>query len=658
MPKVPQARPYFKVDGNATASPGGLNTTQVWNAYGFSKLHCLMTGPSDWNFVNLCGYGQTVAIVGAYDDPTVGSDLATFDAQWGLPACTEADGCLSKAAPQGVPAASSTWALEDSLAVEWVHATAPGARIVLVESRSADLSDIMGAVGYAENGTGAGAVSMGWGLAEFPNETMYDNYFSRAGTVFFAASGGSGASYPAASPGVVSVGGTTLYTGTSGMERGETAWAGGGGWHSLYENEPDYQMTYDIQGSDRRAVPDVSYDADPATGFAVYDSTPYLNQTGWFRVGGTGAGAAQWASIAAISDGEGAKLSSDRDLASSELYTAATGTLYASNFRDIVTGTSGKNPATEGYDLATGLGSPQVWGLVSFLSPKPTVPSAPAGLEVNASDRSVTLKWQPPSFGGGLPVTRYSVYRGSSSGGEMFLISMPPANQTYTDPDLENGVSYYYYITAANAKGESVASNEVYGTPDTRPSAPEGLAATLTDGTVYLTWSPPPSSNGSPLDKYTLFRGTESGLEVPLKSVSGRSLSCTDSPSGGHRSYYYYVTATNGAGQSIPSNEASVTEPPTAPSAPQDLEASGVPQGIKLSWKVPGDDGGSPVAKYDIYAGMSSGEEIFLSSVPYNVQNYTNYYLVNGVTYYYYVTAVNSVGQSEGSDEVHLSPGR
>jgi subtilase family serine protease len=235
------------------------------------------------------------------------------------------------------------WALEESLDVQWAHAVAPGAKILLVEAKSASGSDLLSAVNYAKSQPGVVAVSMSWGGAEFSGESVYDSTFT--GPAFFASSGDSGAgvSWPAVSVNVVGVGGTTLTISSTTLT--ETAWSGSGGGVSVYEPKPAYQGAL---SPSTRAVPDVSYDADPATGFPVYDSVGYQGVTGWIEVGGTSAGAPQWAAIYAIG------------------HTATNGAMYAdasvpatytAKFRDIVAGTNG-NPAGVGYDLATGLGSP------------------------------------------------------------------------------------------------------------------------------------------------------------------------------------------------------------------------------------------------------------------------------------------------------------
>lgn len=153
----------------------------------------------------------------------------------------------------------------------------------------------------------------------------------------------------------------------------ETAWSGSGGGISPYQAEPGYQSSYPIpETGGRRGVPDVSYDADPNTGFLVYDSTRYLGAAGWWAVGGTSAGAPQWAALTALADQLRLSALSSNNTSSSPQYNAATGPAYAANYRDITTGSNGScgsaRTASTGYDFVTGLGSPVANALVPYLA--------------------------------------------------------------------------------------------------------------------------------------------------------------------------------------------------------------------------------------------------------------------------------------------------
>jgi subtilase family serine protease len=368
------AAPQFRVkivgklsNGNpkvASASPTGLPPSAVQSVYNLSGL-----SPSSG-----AGAGQIIAIVDAYHDPHALSDLNTFNSQYGYPALTtctslsQSGPCFEQAGPQGTPKNNSGWALEESLDIEWAHAEAPGAKIVLVEAASNSNANLFNAVSYA-NGIGATEVSMSWGGGESSGETAYDSDMAHAGTLYTASAGdsGHGAESPAASPNVIAVGGTTL-NGCSGTScagfTGETTWSGSGGGASAYEAIPGYQSGYagPVYGAStisgltggKRGIPDVSFDANPSTGVSVYDSTTYQGQSGWFTLGGTSVGAPDWAGILAAGAAAG-KTALQGDAA---IYSGG----YTTNLRDITSGTNGTCgtdcTAGPGYDLVTGLGSP------------------------------------------------------------------------------------------------------------------------------------------------------------------------------------------------------------------------------------------------------------------------------------------------------------
>jgi subtilase family serine protease len=352
--------------GDFTATPTGYTPTQVRRAYGFDQI-------------TNQGAGQTVAIVDAFDDPNIESDLGVFSTQFGLPSCTTANGCFQKVFAAGTaPRPNRGWAFEISLDVEWVHAIAPQAKIILVEARSSSLADLLAGVDAAV-AHGASVVSMSFGGGETSSEVSSDSHFSASNVTFTASSGdsGTGASYPAASPLVVSVGGTHLNIDSNGNYLSETAWSGSGGGQSGFEVEPLYQAGYPIPNdpAGKRGIPDVSYDGDPASGFPIYAS--YLSPRGWIQVGGTSAGAPQWAALFGIVNsvraGNGkAPLNSTTGI----LYNTLIGhTNYSSNYNDVTSGTNGSCgtlcTAVTGYDYVTGLGTPKANTLIPALAAQP-----------------------------------------------------------------------------------------------------------------------------------------------------------------------------------------------------------------------------------------------------------------------------------------------
>src|SRR5713101_2580342 len=368
------AFPLNRAVSPASATVVGLTPSQIRQFYGFNLLSCSFSGT--FGSTTLCGAGQTIAIVDAFFDPNIQSDLNTFDSQFGLPDCTTSNGCFTVATPQGIQHTDRGWALEVSLDVEWAHAIAPGAKILLVESKTNSFANLFGAVDYAASQPGVHQVSMSWGGGEFSSEASNDFHFQVSGVTFFASSGdgGHGLIYPSASPFVVSVGGTTLNIDRFGNLVSETAWSGSGGGISAFENEPSYQTNYPIPSTGGlRGNPDVSYDADPASGVAVFDSLGDQGFKNWIQVGGTSAGSPQWAALAAIANaGRASPLSSTSTTTPTNvaIYNIAK-TAYSTNFRDITSGTNGScgSLCTAGlnYDFVTGLGSPLAKAIVPSL---------------------------------------------------------------------------------------------------------------------------------------------------------------------------------------------------------------------------------------------------------------------------------------------------
>jgi subtilase family serine protease len=348
-----------------TPPSSAFTPAQVRHAYGFDQ-------------VTNQGQGQVIGIVDAYDDANVESDLGVFSAQFGLPACTTSNGCFRKVYSNGrQPSANSNWAIEISLDVEWAHAIAPKATIVLVETPSNSLGNLLAGVRTAIS-EGASVVSMSWTVGEFSSETKLDNYFASNAVSFVAASGdqGTGVAYPAASPYVIGVGGTSLVLDANGNYLSETAWSGSGGGLSAVEHEPLFQAQFGIpdDSKGRRGAPDVSYNANPGTGYAMYDSVGISGVTGWFQVGGTSAGTPQWVALLAIvNSSRAAQRKANLSSTNTDLYSIAKASMGTS-FHSVTAGTNGNCgeicDALPGYDYVTGLGTPQSAALVPALTAK------------------------------------------------------------------------------------------------------------------------------------------------------------------------------------------------------------------------------------------------------------------------------------------------
>ena len=311
-------------------------------------------GPADFHLA-YGGYSNShtpIAVVTAYDAPNIASDLAVFSRVYGLPipgTCNTSGqaACVRKIDQRGgtnFPSSDAGWAVEASLDIETVHGMCPSCPLTLVEAKSANMNDLAQAVDEALN-LGSQVVSNSYGGPELPNQTDFDTHFYRKGVAIIASSGdsGYGAGYPAASKNVIAVGGTDLHI-SSGRVTSETAWIGSGSGCSKFEPKPVWQ--HDI-ACKRRSISDVSADADPATGAAIYDSYPESGRKGWFKVGGTSLAAPL---VAGMLGGSGVLSNQPAWLYSNP-----------SVIRDIKSGHNGscKNylcQAGTGYDGPTGLG--------------------------------------------------------------------------------------------------------------------------------------------------------------------------------------------------------------------------------------------------------------------------------------------------------------
>jgi hypothetical protein len=328
-----------------TPALAGGAAPAVFNGYVPSDLRSAYGLPSSG------GNGRTVAIVDAYDLMTAATDLAVYRAQFGLPPCTAASGCFTKVDQRGgtnYPAVNINWDGEIELDMDMVSAICPNCRILLVEADSAGLTDLATAEDMAVS-LGAVAVSNSYGSGEWPTETGQDTHFDHPGVAITASTGdygyADGVEYPAASPYVVSVGGTSLTSAANSRGWMESAWSGAGSGCSAYEPKPYWQSDASCA---RKATADISAVADPATGVEVYDSTA----GGWTVYGGTSVASPIVAAALALA-GRPAKGS----YPSRQLY-ANSASLW-----DVTTGSNGTCGnylcrGTVGYDGPTGLGTP------------------------------------------------------------------------------------------------------------------------------------------------------------------------------------------------------------------------------------------------------------------------------------------------------------
>ncbi len=345
------------------AGPFAVSPDATPSGYGPSNLQ------SAYKLSTSGGSGATVAIVDAYNDPNAESDLATYRSQFGLPACTTANGCFSKVNQSGatspLPSNDSGWAGEISLDVDMVSAICPNCHILLVEANSANDADLYAAEDYAAGH--AKYVSNSWGGNEYSGQTTDDSHFNHPGVAITVSSGddGNGAEYPATSRYVTAVGGTSLSTASNSRGWTESAWNGAGSGCSAYDAKPTWQNV--TTNCARRAEADVSAVADPNTGVAVYQT---YGASGWSVYGGTSASAPIIASVYALAGTPG---SAD--------YPASYPYAHPGNLFDVTSGSNGScgSPqctAGTGWDGPTGLGTPN--GTAAF-----TAGSSSGGVTVN-----------------------------------------------------------------------------------------------------------------------------------------------------------------------------------------------------------------------------------------------------------------------------------
>ncbi|GAA4217013.1 S53 family peptidase [Actinocatenispora rupis] len=323
----------------AAATPSGYGPADLQSAYQL---------PS-----SSAGGGQTVAIVDAYDAPTAEQDLAVYRTQYGLPACTTANGCFRKVDQNGgtsYPRKDGGWAQEISLDLDMVSAVCPNCHILLVEAKSSSFANLGAAVNRAAT-MGANVISNSYGGSD-ASDANYGSYYNHPGIAVTVSSGdsGYGVEYPASSHYVTAVGGTSLTKASNSRGWTETAWNGAGSGCSTYNTALSGQSAAGT-GCAKRAVADVSAVADPNTGVAVYDSTAYQGYSGWMVFGGTSVAAPVIGAVYGLA-GNAASIDNNYPYA------------HASALYDVTGGSNGSCPTSQwctartGWDGPTGLGTP------------------------------------------------------------------------------------------------------------------------------------------------------------------------------------------------------------------------------------------------------------------------------------------------------------
>ncbi len=537
------ASPQATAAASVTYTPA-----QIRAAYGLPPVPSNLTGMTALQAAQL-GAGQTIYIVDAFHDQYAFGELSAFSSLFGLPACTQKT--LSPTATLPLPAPSTTattcefyqvasgnggtiaasyprydaqWATEIALDVQWAHAIAPLARIVLIEGSDASLTALGSAIQLA-NRMGPGVVSMSFGAQEGSYFSSYESVFKGTGMTYFAATGDSGTAvnWPAASPSVVAVGGTSLrYSGTG--TRTETAWSLAGGGISAYVGLPSYQNATLLRNTaiTRRAVADVSMNADPTTGQYVAVIPNQLTctfcQVSWVTTGGTSMSTPQWAGLAAVANAQRA-LAGKGPMGSphATLYQAlSNATTYAGAFLDVTQGSNGLCvicAARAGYDAPTGLGTPNGLTMVNLLASAttPTAPVAPTVVAATVNGNYGMAVSFTPSVSAANPVTL------SLSGAPAGMV-LSGSNVNWPSPVTG---SFKVTVTAKDSKSGLTGSG-VYTVVIAPPPPPIVSNGSLT-ATVGVALTLPVSAGDRYPVKLSLV-GAPAGMTLTAATVNGATL--------------------------------------------------------------------------------------------------------------------------------------
>jgi hypothetical protein len=646
-PALSNPAPNIQVVPSASVTPAGLpgqplgfSPQQISQAYGFNQIS-FNNGTVKGN-----GSGQTIAIVDPYSQPDIVNDLKTFDSTYGL-AAPPSFTIVNEYGGTALPAADTDWGLEESLDVEWAHAMAPGAKILLVEANSTSWSDLLTAVNYARQQPGVSVVSMSWGGSEGANETQYDGYFTTPsghnGITFVAASGDSGSTgaplYPAVSPNVLSVGGTQLGLTSTGGYGWETAWSGSGGGISAYESQPQFQKGIVTQTSTERAVPDVAYNASSASPYAVYDSYSY---SGWVTAWGTSAGVPQWAALIAIAD-QGRALNGLGTLNGASETLPALYQLPSTDFHDVTAGTNGAYSAGPGYDPVTGRGSPVankvVSGLVEYGTPgtSPWVVKPATATSNLVTGRTAELSVLGGDYGGASDLTYTWWALSGPAGAPLPTYSLNGTNAAQnTQVTFYKAGTYVLRVTIENPTGKMVSS-DISVTVEQTPTS------------VAITPSNPEVADGGTLqfqatarDQFGTAMSTQPTWTWKLTSGVG-SLSSSGlyrAPSSGTGNATVQATA----GTLTGSMSVSVGPVPVAPSNLSAVVISS--QQVNLSWR----DNSSNEVGFILQRSTNGGSWTTITKVAANVTTFSDQTVRSGQTYSYRVCAYNSFGDSAFSN--------
>jgi alpha-tubulin suppressor-like RCC1 family protein len=609
------------------------------------------------------GAGQIVAIVDAYSNPNIASDLAYYRSFFHLSACplgpvsSSQTGChlevvneSGAAAP--LPAANAGWGLEESIDADMVSAICPNCQILLVEGSSATIDDLGTGVNSAV-AMGASVVTNSYGSKEYASEvTASSEYFNHPRVPIVVASGdtGYGVEFPAASPDVVAVGGTSLLQDSAnGVRDGSsTTWSDSAGGCSAYEPKPAWQHD---TGCSNRTDNDIAAVADPATGVWAYDTYTYR---GLMVAGGTSVAAAIIGAMFALASSVDQANYPAQDLYSNqdELTTVGIGSdgtcatylCDASDSQGTYNGPTGLGTPSAQPNSASAFGS-----TAESTSGSGSAPAlvAPVLVSAVASDESVTLKWNAPT-GSSPPPSGYEVLEGVAGQ----TPAPPPINtleitgDSYVVSGLTNGTQYSFSVEAQSSNGASQPSNILLAGPTSPPgvpSAPQDVLVSPGSGQVGVSWSTPTSAGSDPITSYTAIDQEAGSCTLTVSSASTNS--CTVSGLTNGQRYVFSVEATNALGAGPFSTESAAVSPSGAISnAPVHVTAVSGDQSASVSWGPPLSDGGSAIVSYTATDGTTHTCGVTVTTSSPDSCSITG--LTNGDTYQFSVSSTNAEGIS------------
>ncbi len=284
--------------------------------------------------------------------------------------------------------------------------------------------------------------------------------------------------------------------------------------------------------------------------------------------------------------------------------------------------------------------------------PDPTPPGAPLGLVAIAGIEEVSLEWSTPVYDGGSPITNYKIYKGTTSGPLPFFTEIG-TELSFKDTNVSSGSAYWYYVSAVNNIGVGKQSNKVSVQLPEVPFAPQNLDAKYGFSYVNLSWKPPNLNGGLPITNYLIYKNTSSGSEgSPIKIGNVTFNNDTNVVNGAL--YYYRVSAVNSVGESPKSNMVSVI-PGKVPTSPFMIKVNAGDSYVTLNWSAPENNGGFIITNYIIYRDEVAGNESFLKKIG-NITYFNDTTVINNITYYYKISAVNLIGEGIPSNSASATP--